>query len=418
MIEYMREGVALNPNPLKVMIVSSETLYPDDWFGSIFELHQASVLREVMDVTILAVNPRQRIRSLIKSFFFNPATTYQRIIPALREWTLGCARFTVDQVPVLTGYRNVGATDFYGEVELFCAAALNAFELIPPSCHPDILHAHGRFLFAGEFARRIKQNYGIPYIYTDHSSAYSSGKAPEAARPMLRRLLSDAAVVSAVSSSLSAKLRAFSGLDVLQVEILPNCVAPVFEDNPLPYLSGYGSDIVCIASLIPIKRLDTVLDGFSQAKAAGFTGTLKIAGNGPLRNALEQQAKVLGVSSYVNFLGQRTQLEVLSLLDTARAIVIASESETFCVAALEGLFRGVPVVCSRCGGPEDYLNSGNSLMFDVGDSKALSDCLISLDRFQRFNKQSIRERTVKLFGRHAYRRKVISLYQQSLGCIN
>jgi L-malate glycosyltransferase len=52
--------------------------------------------------------------------------------------------------------------------------------------------------------------------------------------------------------------------------------------------------------------------------------------------------------------------------------VLPSKSETFGVAYMEALACGVPVIATKCGGPEVFVNKSNGLLIPVNDVDTLA----------------------------------------------
>ena len=102
-----------------------------------------------------------------------------------------------------------------------------------------------------------------------------------------------------------------------------------------------------IGRLAPSKGLDRVLHA-----VAGLEPDVRlvIVGDGVERPALEVLAASLGLSSRVQFLGERT--DAAALLSAFDVFVSASDAgaETFAVAPLEALASGLPVVVTTCPG--------------------------------------------------------------------
>ena len=70
---------------------------------------------------------------------------------------------------------------------------------------------------------------------------------------------------------------------------------------------------------------------------------------------------------------------------------MASVSETFGVAYLEALSCGIPVIATRCGGPECFVNEHNGIMVDPDDVDALAKALLSMYCNRAAIAQEIRE---------------------------
>ena len=82
----------------------------------------------------------------------------------------------------------------------------------------------------------------------------------------------------------------------------------------------------------------------------------------------------LGLVDRVTFVGHRGDVRALaSALDV---LVCASREEGFGLAVLEAVASGVPVVASRCGGPEDIIEHGiTGQLVPVEDPTALADAV-------------------------------------------
>jgi glycosyltransferase involved in cell wall biosynthesis len=83
-------------------------------------------------------------------------------------------------------------------------------------------------------------------------------------------------------------------------------------------------------------------------------------------------ARELGIAHRVVFTGHvRDVPAVLPALDV---LVCASREEGFGLAAVEAMASGVPVVSTRCGGPEDVIQDGvTGLLAPVEDAIRLAD---------------------------------------------
>jgi glycosyltransferase involved in cell wall biosynthesis len=93
--------------------------------------------------------------------------------------------------------------------------------------------------------------------------------------------------------------------------------------------------------------------------APQFPGVrLEIAGDGSLRETLEQQSHQLGVSGIVSFLGNRDDLP--SIMAGWDIFVLPSLDEGFGIAALEAMAAGLPVIASEVGGLCELVQNGET----------------------------------------------------------
>jgi len=70
--------------------------------------------------------------------------------------------------------------------------------------------------------------------------------------------------------------------------------------------------------------------------------------------------KELGIDHCVICNGHLNTKELAQLIQTFDVFVIPSHQEGLCIAALEAMACGVPVISTRCGGPEDFVIPGET----------------------------------------------------------
>lgn len=111
-----------------------------------------------------------------------------------------------------------------------------------------------------------------------------------------------------------------------------------------------------------------------------------LAGDGPLRPALEALARQLGLLDRVLFLGDRRDVPaVLAALDIS---VLPSSSESLSNVILESMAAGVPVVAANVGGnPELVRNGETGFLFSPGDERQLASAIETLVTQPELRKQ-------------------------------
>lgn len=110
-----------------------------------------------------------------------------------------------------------------------------------------------------------------------------------------------------------------------------------------------------VGRLTKVKGQNILLKAYARVHEKYSNSRLILAGNGPLETELRELATKLRVQNSVIFLGQR--IDVPEVLWTYDAFVLPSLSEGLCLALLEAMASGIPVIASKVGGIPEILNS-------------------------------------------------------------
>lgn len=170
-------------------------------------------------------------------------------------------------------------------------------------------------------------------------------------------------------------------------------VARVREQADLgsnPY-SGPGPHLVAAGRLTRQKGFDVLLDAMPAVLQELPTARLTILGEGPLRSALETQARTLGLAGVVSLPG--FERNPWRYLRHANIFVLPSRYEGLPNVMLEALALGTPVVAADCPGAvkEVYQFTNGISLVPMEDSAALAQAVTSglrrgetrLRRFER-----------------------------------
>jgi glycosyltransferase involved in cell wall biosynthesis len=163
-----------------------------------------------------------------------------------------------------------------------------------------------------------------------------------------------------------------AGFDGHNFSRIPNgiplrALPPERATNPLCFLA--------VGRLTPQKGYDVLLRSLARL-GVGLRGTrIRIIGDGPERDRLHALAHELGVEDSVEWLGELPQDAVNRHLYTAHAFLLPSRYEGMSNAGLEAMERCLPLVMSRCGGLDRYIDPETGWVVPVEDETALADAL-------------------------------------------
>lgn len=169
-------------------------------------------------------------------------------------------------------------------------------------------------------------------------------------------------------------------------QLLYDSVSAEFLSPPAAPRGPDGYDFVFLGNYIEGKGQDTAITAMADLIRKVPAARLRFHGDdmGLPKNrtylaALKQQAKRLGVSEVVKFGGFTSHPR--SILDGAFAALTLSRSESFSRTVLEACACGLPVIATRCGGPEEIVEHGRTgLMIPIDDARACAEAMHDLCR--------------------------------------
>jgi glycosyltransferase involved in cell wall biosynthesis len=271
---------------------------------------------------------------------------------------------------------------------------------------PDIVHAHN-FLYAGLVALKIKQKYNIPYILTEHSSAFARKLISPRIDKYLKEAYANASVVTAVSSKFASLLNKRTNIEI---KVLHNIVDYLFFKKNKIIANKDKFIFLNIAKLDSNKNHKLLLESFASS-FKNKNVVLKIGGGGILEIQLKELSKKLNIETQVEFLGILDHSNVKSEMDSADCFVLSSDYETFGVVLIEALACGLPIIATKSGGPEDIINNGNGILVDINEQKQLASAMEDVYKnINNYNAQILREEAKDRFGKDIFVENVTKYY--------
>lgn len=149
--------------------------------------------------------------------------------------------------------------------------------------------------------------------------------------------------------------------------------------------------VVFVGKLIDVKRPFDLLLALKALRKQGVNAWGLVAGDGPLRAPLTEQAQEWGIPMV--FMGFCNQSELPKVYASADVLCLPSASETWGLVVNEALACGTPVVVSDAVGcaPDLVTEGKTGAVYPVGDVGALANALTRAMKIPR-NSQAISDR--------------------------
>ncbi len=237
---------------------------------------------------------------------------------------------------------------------------------------PAVFHAHLSWPSAckdavrGAWLARVPAIVGTAQLFL----ASEGARRPPLTLGLYRRIL-------AVSEEVKRRYQSELRVPATRLVVVPNAIrvaaAPASADPALrARLTAGRPDYVVLtpARLHPQKGHTYLLQAAAQVPDATFV----LAGDGPLRTALEAEARDLGVADRCVFLGERR--DVPALLAASDLFVLPSLFEGLPVSVLEAMAAERPVVATAIGGTDEAVASeATGLLVPPRDPSALASAI-------------------------------------------
>lgn len=314
---------------------------------------------------------------------------------------------------------------------------------------PDVVHLHNIHSYLNPALAREARRYGARVVWTMHDykllcPVYTGLRGTQTclvcANGNHSRLLRHRCMKNSLAASVAAWFEAKRWNNTKLTRWVDTFICPSrflawqmtyagFPESQLAVLHNFNpintsvaaqrEQYICyVGRIAPEKGVETLL------KAVAATGTpLQIAGDGPQREALQQQY----TGSNITWLGHLDADSVASLVGRAAALVIPSEwQENNPLSVIEALCAGTPVVATRVGGLPELVNTANGILVEPAAPDALAGAVtialethwdnlrIAQDARQQFSPENHYRQLIEIYtGTHSSHSPQFDAYAQA-----
>lgn len=272
-------------------------------------------------------------------------------------------------------------------------------DMVKEQGEPDVVHSH--FYFMGAILASMPKRPACPVVITEHSSKLNKDASliSELDKKLARMAYAYADGVIAVSNALAKRLKTNFSVDA---EVIPDMfnlpkVEPVAKDDNV-------FRVVSVGRIVRGKGFFKLVNAFYQAQIPE-NSELIIIGDGPLKEFIQEGL----VNHRTRLVGMKSREEIVRYLQSADMFALLSQSETFGVSCIEALSVGLPVLVTRCGGPEDFINESNGMLVPVGDMEE-AGVAISKMYLKKYDKEAIKKDCYEKYSPDAVARRLVEYY--------
>jgi glycosyltransferase involved in cell wall biosynthesis len=272
----------------------------------------------------------------------------------------------------------------------------------------DIIHSHLSYPagFLGTLIYRFK---GVPNVLTEHTSIRKYFRST-IHKYCVKYTLRNSPEIICVSNSLKKEV-----LEICKREI--TVIHNIVDIDKFSLANVSGPDEINIGFLGSLNNDNKGLDLLLKAvrNMAHKNVLVHIGGAGRKLKGFEKLAEDLGIREICRFYGEIKTEEKNTFYSRLNFFVLPSRYETFGIVLIEAMACGLPVISTKCGGPQDIILPENGILVNKDDVPELAAALSRMQKdYMHYDKLKIRNDTELRFGKKTFNRQMTGLYNKML----
>ncbi|SHH54168.1 glycosyltransferase family 4 protein [Cognatishimia maritima] len=234
----------------------------------------------------------------------------------------------------------------------------------------EVTHLHNHIAKSScSVAMLMSEMTGIPFSFTLHGPDIFF--APEHWR--LDKKIEKATFVACISHFCRAQAMSFSDREHWSKLHIVHC--GIDPDRYADDVTPTPNTLLFVGRLASVKGLPILLQAMVDLPDLRLT----VVGDGPDREALQTEARDLGLATRVDFVGYKSQDDVARFLKSHAIFVLPSFAEGVPVVLMEAMATARPVITTRIAGIPELVEDGVSgLLVAPGDVGALKAAIAEL----------------------------------------
>lgn len=281
---------------------------------------------------------------------------------------------------------------------------------------PDLIHANV-FYPITIFASNLASRYHIPFVVTEHWTAYLPGDPVQIrgrALDLCRRMAAKAACIMPVSHHLAVAMQTLGMKGRYQV--VSNVVDTELFTPARSKTKGEAFRFLHVSTLHhEQKNFDGLLRILKALKEKRQDFVLDLISDGsiePYMKLVEES----GLRDFIRFHGKMEARDVALIMQQADALLLCSRYENFPCVIPEAWACGVPVVSTDVGGIAEHLTDELGILVPEGNEKVYMaglEALLSGNR--RFDSDKLRQYALSHFSLAVIGNEFLKVYQKVIG---
>ena len=240
---------------------------------------------------------------------------------------------------------------------------------------PHLIHAHVMG-WTSTLAYFLSNTNKTPFLISEHWSGYrKKGYAQlNFASKILRK-------ISARKAEQICVVSKFLKEDMIKCGVEANytIIGNVVHGKTLDIGKNKTFSFVFAGDLVQeTKNVKGIIEAFYEVIKYHKNIKLDIIGDGKDLKNYKDLSDQLELNNHVSFHGNRNNEYVFKTLSQSHVLIVNSHFETFSTICAEALSCGIPVISTKCGGPESFLNDHTGILIDRDNNNQLTKAMMTV----------------------------------------
>lgn len=276
--------------------------------------------------------------------------------------------------------------------------------------NPELIHIHSA-IDAGIAYSKSKMT--IPYVITEHSTKYARDILNNTQKKYLKDVFSNAKVVMAVGVGLKREISKYISEE--KIRVIAN---PVIIDDSSTTIDKNKKKFrfFSLGLLTNKKGMDALIEAYNLNRDNLKDVELYIGGNGEEFTKLQQLIHKYNLEKDIILLGSLNREEVAYHMKNCDCFILASRFETFGIVFVEAMYYGKPVIGTKTGGPDSFVNDECGILVEIDNVEQIGESMIRMvSSYSNYNSEYIKEYCRDNFSEKVIVEKLKSIYGEVIG---
>lgn len=274
----------------------------------------------------------------------------------------------------------------------------------------ELIHVHVS-LPMGIIGAELSKHFGVPFILQEHSGPFEMHTDTKEKEEYVKKVFCQSKLILPVGQDLSNRMSKYI-IELEKIRVCSNLVrTDIFKPQPIPPKENIIK-ILIISHLQPVKGLEIFIEAMSLLRDMDYQIKASIVGTGEDKKLLKLISHYK-LDDKISLFGRVEKKKLVDFYRDHHIYVCSSYTETFGLAPAEAIASGRPVVTTRCGGPDAFVNEKCGEIVEVGNPESLANGIIAVwNKLDSYKPYDMYNYIDLMFGPEIFKNNMRRIYKE------